>query len=39
MIKSNNKILTNKFDIKNLGIGNMMLKIIIFNIYDGSKLS
>jgi len=39
MIKSNNKILINKFDIKNLDVRNMMLKIIIFNIYDGSKLS
>jgi hypothetical protein len=39
MIKSNNKILTNKFDIKDLDVGNMILKIIIFNIYNGLKLS
>jgi hypothetical protein len=39
MIKSNNKILTNKFNIKDLDVGNMILKIIIFNIYDWLKLS
>jgi hypothetical protein len=39
MIKSTKKILTNKFDIKNLGVADVILWIQISRIFDGLVLS
>jgi hypothetical protein len=38
MIKSTEKILTDKFDMKDLGVGNVILRIKISRIFDGLVL-
>jgi hypothetical protein len=38
MIKSTKKILTDKFDMKNLGAANVILRIKISRIFDGLVL-
>jgi hypothetical protein len=38
MIKSTEKILTDKFDMKDLGVANVILKIKISRIFDGLVL-
>jgi hypothetical protein len=38
MIKSTEKILTDKFDMKDLGAGNVILRIKISRIFDGLVL-
>lgn len=38
MIKSTKKILTDKFDMKDLGAGNVILRIKISRIFDGLVL-
>ena len=38
MIKSTKKILTDKFDMKDLGVANVILRIKISRIFDGLVL-
>jgi hypothetical protein len=38
MIKSTEKILTDKFDMKDLGVANVILRIKISRIFDGLVL-